>query len=75
MELKIKLDYNQILNLIHQLSDKDIEKLAVTLQSEVSSKKSSGSIEDLILQAPTWTDSELNEFRAARDHINKSRIA
>jgi hypothetical protein len=57
------------------LPEKDIEKLAVTLQSEVFSKKSFGSIEKLILQAPTWTDSELNEFQAARDHINKSRIA
>lgn len=75
MEIKINLDYDQILNLIHQLPDKDIEKLAVTLQSEVLSKKSSGSIEELILQAPTWTESELNEFQTARDHINKSRIA
>jgi hypothetical protein len=75
MEIKINLDYDQILNLIHQLPDKEIEKLADTLQAEVSSKKSPGSIEDLIDQAPTWTDSELNEFQAARDHINKSRIA
>ena len=59
MEIKINLDYDQILNLIHQLPDKDIKKLADTLQSEVSSNKSPGSIENLILQAPTWTDSEL----------------
>lgn len=75
MELKIYLDYDQILKLIHQLPDKDIEKLAVTLQSVVSSKKPSGSVAETILRAPTWTDSELNEFQAARDHINKSRLA
>jgi hypothetical protein len=72
MEIKINLDYDQILNLIHQLPDKDIEKLVDTLQSEVTSKKSPGSIKDLIHQAPTWTDSELNEFQAARDHIGSS---
>lgn len=66
MELKINLDYNEILNLIHQLPEKDIEKLALTLQSEVSSKKSSESIQDLILKAPTWSDSELDSYNKAR---------
>lgn len=75
MEIKINVDYDQILNLIHQLPDKDIEKLADKLQSEVSSMKSPESIANLILQAPTWTGSELNEFQTARDHVNKSRIA
>lgn len=75
MELKINLDYGQILNLIQQLPEEQIEKLADTLQAEVSSKKSQQSIEKLILKAPTWADSELNNFKAARNHINKTRIA
>ena len=75
MELKLKIDYNQILGLIHQLPEREIKKLATTLQSEILSKKSSGTIQDLILKAPTWTDSDLNDYQEARNYISKSRIA
>jgi hypothetical protein len=75
MELRIDIDYNQILRLIHQLPKKEREKLADILQSEVSSKKSSKKIQKLILKAPTWSDSDFSEYNEARIHINKSRIA
>jgi hypothetical protein len=75
MELTIKIEYSQILKLIHQLPRKDIEKLATTLQKDLSSKKSVQSIQDLILLAPTWSKSDLNDFQEARESINKSRIA
>ena len=75
MELRINIDYNEILGLIQQLPEKEIKKLAITLQSEISAKKSSKTIKDLILKAPTWSDSELNAFQKARDYINKSKIA
>jgi hypothetical protein len=66
MELRINLDYNQILGFIRQLPDKDIEKLAITLQSEISSKMPSKSIEEFILKAPTWTESEFEDYKHAR---------
>lgn len=75
MELRIEIDYNQILKLIHQLSKREIEKLTYTLQKEIEAKKSSKRLQEMILKAPTWTDSELNEYNGARDHLNKSRIA
>lgn len=75
MELKINIKYDQILKLIHQLSKEDFEKLANTMQSEISAKKSVKKIKELILKAPTWTDSDFNDFQNARDQINKSRIA
>ncbi len=75
MELRINLDYNQILGLIHQLPVNEIEKLAIALQSEVSSKKQSRSIQELILKAPTWSDADFKDYQEARNHINKSRIA
>jgi len=71
----MKADYNQILELIHQLPEKEIEKLVITLQSEISSKKTSESIQELILQAPTWSDSDLEDYKEARNYINKSRLA
>ena len=75
MELRVDISYNQILRLIRQLPEKDIKKLTYTLQSEIANDKSTESIERLVLEAPTWTDSELNEYNNARIHINKSRIA
>ncbi len=75
MELNLDISYNQILRLVRQLPQKDIVKLANTLQSEISKEKSIESIHKLILQAPTWTDSELKDYNQARIHINKSRIA
>ena len=75
MELKINLEFNQLLKLIHQLPKKDIERLSVVLQSEVTAAKSASSLQKLILDAPTWTDTELQDYNDARDHLNQSRIA
>jgi hypothetical protein len=75
MEQRITIDYNQILGLIHQLPKGEIEKIAITLQAEISSKKSSISIIEKILNAPTWSDSDFNDYQEARSLINKSRIA
>ena len=75
MELNFDISYNQILRLVRQLPKKDIIKLTSTLQSEISASNSVKSLQKLILQAPTWTDSELNDYNEGRIHINKSRIA
>jgi len=75
MELTIKIEYDQILKLIHQLPKKDIEKLSRTLQKDLTLKKPAENIQELILQSPTWTKSDFNDFQEARNSINKSRIA
>jgi hypothetical protein len=75
MELNVNINYNQILRLIRQLPKRDIEKLTRTLQSKISAEESAKSLDQLILQAPTWTDSDFKEYKKARSHINKSRVA
>ena len=75
MEQRINMDYNQILKLIHQLPKTEIERLTNSLQLELSTLQSSEAIKELILNAPTWTDSEFDDYNEARAHINKSRIA
>ena len=75
MELRIDMDFNQILGLIHQLPKREIERLANTLQSEISLKKSSKALQEIILKAPTWSDLDLDDYNKARTHFNKSRIA
>lgn len=75
MELKVNIDYNQILKLIYQLPENEIEKLVNTLQKNVLTKKANRSIQMLLMEGPTWTESELEEYQNARNYINKSRIA
>ena len=75
MELRLDINYNQILRLIRQLPKEDIKKLTNTLQSEVDIEESDISLDELILHAPTWTDSEIEDYSKARIHFNKSRIA
>ena len=71
----MKTNYHQILELIRQLPDTEIKKLAGVLQSEISSKRSAESIQEVVLKAPTWSNTDLEEYRSTRDHINKSRIS
>ncbi len=75
MELKVDINYNQILKLIRQLTKRDIKKLTDTLQSEIVADKTTKSLQKMILQAPKWSDSDLNDYNEVRNHINKSRIA
>jgi hypothetical protein len=74
MKTKAKPNYQQVLKLIHQLPEKEIESLATALQSEVISKKTTSSLQAILLDAPTWTDEDLSAYQAARDGINKSRL-
>ncbi|MEQ8685100.1 MAG: hypothetical protein RIE86_07405 [Imperialibacter sp.] len=75
MKTKTKPNYQQVLKLIHQLPEKEIESLATALQSEMTSKKTTSSLQAILLNAPTWTDDDLATYQAARDGINKSRLA
>jgi hypothetical protein len=75
MELKINIDYNQILKLIYQLPESEIKRLVSTLQTEILTKRKLNSLQELLLEGPTWTESELEECKNARIFINQSRIA
>ena len=76
MELKLNLNFNQILSLVRQLNDKEKERLAESLQSDIASTKPSKKkdIQEIILNAPTWGEEELTDWQNARTHGNNSRI-
>jgi hypothetical protein len=71
MEIKLNLNYKQLLKLVLQLPQKEKEKLAAEIQSDISAKKPSGKnkLQQLILEAPTWNDGQLNDYQEARKHI------
>lgn len=77
MEFKVQIEYNQLLQLMQQLPEEKLEQLIKTLQTELKVKKTSSKkkIEQLILNAPTWSDEQLKDFQEARDSINSSRLA
>ena len=81
MELKVNGGYPQVMELVGQLSEKDLHKLMIHIQSEYTLpvqertlKQRRNLIQDLILQSPTWTDSEYNNYIETRNHINQSRL-
>lgn len=77
MELRADTDmkYSQILHMIRQLPKNDIKKLANTLQYEIKRDKPIAILQDLIAQAPTWSESDFESFQVARNHINESRLS
>ena len=76
MKQKINVDYNQILSLIHQLPAKEIEKLFIAMQMKLTTKKKNGKkyLKELLLSAPTWTDTEYKEYLEVREQINNCRL-
>ena len=84
MELKLNIGYPQVLELVGQLPEKDVRNLAIYIQNKfsISAKEwtppqnhtPTTPIQDLITQAPTWTDEEYNNYLESRQHINQSRL-
>lgn len=80
MEVKIHLEFRQILELIYQLPKNDFEKLLKALQNEYKTKtkkqvKQTTELQELILNAPTWTDVEYNNYLQAKEHLNIFRAS
>ena len=74
MENSEKIEFDKLLELIHQLPDEKFKLLLKTLQEENFSKEQSYDLEKVILQAPVWNESDLNDYKSARKSINKSRL-
>lgn len=74
MELKIDINYAQILFLVKQLPKEQIEDLYFKLKTEIQAKKANN-IQELILSAPTWSDSDYQAYKESRELLNNSRLA
>ncbi|MEK6479595.1 hypothetical protein WJR50_18765 [Catalinimonas sp. 4WD22] len=76
MEIKVNIEYDQILELIQQLPEEKLTELIETLQDELKVKKLSSKekLKQLILEAPSWTEQQLKDFQETRDSINSSRL-
>jgi cell fate (sporulation/competence/biofilm development) regulator YlbF (YheA/YmcA/DUF963 family) len=75
MELTLDIKYEQLVKMINQLPEEMKTKL---FESVIQKKKKALSKEDFqkfLLQAPTWSDKQIEASQNARKHINLSRIA
>jgi hypothetical protein len=78
MDLKISIGYQQFVELIAQLPAAELEKLAVAIQQQLKakqSKKQKTALQKLLLQAPTWTEQEYQNYLEAKAHLNQFRKA
>ena len=69
MELMVNIGYSQVLDIVSQLPKNDMQNLLKHLQSKVDItekktvfSKSQTSIQELIMQSPTWTDEDYNNY-------------
>lgn len=78
MDLKISIGYPQFMELIAQLPTAELEKLAVVIQQQLKAKqpkKQKTALQKLLLQAPTWTEQEYQNYLEAEAHLNQFRKA
>ena len=78
MDLKISVGYQQFVELIAQLPTAELEKLAMAIQQQLKAKqpkKEKTPLQKLLLQAPTWTEQEYQNYLDAKAHLNQFRQA
>ncbi|MAC94488.1 MAG: hypothetical protein CMC96_03185 [Flavobacteriales bacterium] len=73
--MEINITYNHIMKLIKQLPKSELLKLQKNLQTKVASKEASQSLRDLLLEAPNWSNEDLEKYKDSREFFNNSRIA
>lgn len=73
--MEINITYNHIMKLIKQLPKSELLKLQKNLQTKVALKEVSQSLRDLLLEAPNWSNEDLEKYKDSREFFNNSRIA
>jgi hypothetical protein len=76
MQLNLNIDYKDLVTIVKQLPVSDLRRLNTTITHEIVLKKhpKRTDLQTMILKAPTWTDSQYNDYLSVREHINKSRL-
>lgn len=75
MELKIEIGYEQILALIQQLPDSELLKLKIELDKklEQESLERSKLLQTMLLNGPTMSDEQYEDFLDFRKNFNEWR--
>jgi hypothetical protein len=64
-----------LVEIVNQLPEDMKKKLFESLSQEKKKSLSKDDFQKLLLQAPTWSEEQIEAYESARKHINLSRIA
>ncbi len=77
MDLKFNLKYKELLDLIKQLPSRQIARLKVDLSDDLikeQSNKESSELYKLLLEGPTMTKEQYDQFLSNRKHFDQWRV-
>lgn len=63
MEVKINIELNQLMAMVKQLPQHAVELLLSRIQTEMAQKPDSKKMQDLLKNAPTWSDDDMRAFQ------------
>ncbi len=74
MELSINIGYEQLLRLVRQLPHNDKKKLNNEIEKDLmntGSKEDMNEFQEFLLQGPSMTDEQFNNFKELRKNFNQ----
>ncbi len=71
MKISLELKFEQLLQFIQQLPLQEKKKLLEAVQREVKQEEETNALQQLLLQGPTWSEKEYQDFLIAREQLNK----
>lgn len=77
MEMKFSINYKQLMELIKQLPASELAKLRADISVDMvkeKSKKESTDLYKLIMEGPTMSDEQHDQFLLNRKHFNQWRV-
>ncbi len=77
MELRLKIGYNQVLDIVKQLPESQIQKLLFDTEKLLEKPKLAterSAFQKKLLSAPTMTDEQYKVFLETRKHFSKWRV-
>jgi hypothetical protein len=75
MELTMDIKFEQLVEIVNQLPEDMKTKLFQSVSQNKKKSLSKDDFQKLLLQAPTWSEEQIEAYESARKHFNLSRIA
>lgn len=69
------IKFEQLVEIVNQLPEDMKTKLFQSVSQKKKKSLSKDDFQKLLLQAPTWSEEQIEAYESARKHINLSRIA
>lgn len=71
MKISVELKFEQLLQFVRELSLEEKKQLLEVVHKEVVEEEEVNELQQLLLEGPTWSDEEYQDFLEARSAIDK----